>query len=72
MFIFLISNILSFQSCNENESIDPRDTFVGSYSCKVNYENHIEPGQALHKLDSIYYTTLVVSKHESSSILQIS
>jgi hypothetical protein len=72
MIIFLISNVLTFLSCNENESIDPRDPFCGSYRCKVIYENHLDPGHALYKPDTIYYSTLIVSKHESSSILQIS
>jgi hypothetical protein len=72
LFIFLIGNILFFQSCNENESFDPRDPFVGSYRCKVIYKNNLDPDHAMYKRDTIYYTTLDVSKHESSSILQIS
>ena len=71
-YIILACNIFTFQSCNKNELIDPRDPFCGSYSCEVIYENHLEPGHDYYKPDTIYYSTLVVSKHESSSILQIS
>jgi len=74
IFILLIISVLPFQSCNENESIDPRDPFCGSYRCEVFYENHLEPGDALYKPDSNYYATIVISKYDSSStsLLQIS
>jgi len=74
ILIYIVISILTCQWCNENDSIDPRDTFCGSYRCEVFYENHLEPGHPLYKPDSIYYTTLVVSKYDTSSpsILQIS
>ncbi len=71
IIVFLICCIFFLPSCNENESNDPRDPFIGSYNCKVTYENHLEPGHFLYKPDTIYFTTLIVSKHEIASFLEI-
>ncbi len=71
LFVLSIGIIPSLQSC-ENEADDPRDPFIGSYRCKVIYKNTLDPSHAMYSPDTIYYTTLDVSKHESSSMLAIS
>ena len=71
LFVLIIGIIPFLQSC-EDESYDPRDPFIGSYNCKVIYKNTLDPSHAMYSPDTIYYTTLDVSKLESSTMLAIS